>query len=155
MPAFTSVSVSSWGYVEGKRDYKAVTSLVHDLVDIVSKNGNLLLNVGPKADGTLPPAAVDVLACDVAQAAAARSLRAACARRGPLHDRAFRTVRRDPSATSRVENRYTRRPGEREGRLARSGAGVDARTAVQQHAGALEVAGGAMRKNLAAKTGAV
>ena len=57
----TSVSVSSWGFVEGKTDYKSPTSLVHDLADIVSKNGNLLLNVGPKADGTFPAEAVSIL----------------------------------------------------------------------------------------------
>jgi len=57
----TSVSFSSWGYVEGKDDYKSPRSLVHDLVDIVSKNGNLLLNVGPRADGTFPDAAVHLL----------------------------------------------------------------------------------------------
>ena len=34
--------------------YKTVDSIVDDLVDIVSKNGCLLLNIGPKADGTIP-----------------------------------------------------------------------------------------------------
>jgi len=42
-----------WGYVEGA-GFKSVTNLVTNLVDRVSKNGYLLLNVGPKADGTIP-----------------------------------------------------------------------------------------------------
>ena len=54
----TSVSYKSWGYIEGD-NFKSVTTLVHDLVDIVSKNGNLLLNVGPRADGTIPGEAAD------------------------------------------------------------------------------------------------
>jgi alpha-L-fucosidase len=49
----TSVSKNSWGYVS-QQDYKSVTELVGDLVDIVSKNGALLLNIGPRADGTIP-----------------------------------------------------------------------------------------------------
>jgi alpha-L-fucosidase len=49
----TSVSRNSWGYIEGQ-DYKEAASLVTDLVDIVSKHGALLLNVGPKPDGTIP-----------------------------------------------------------------------------------------------------
>ena len=49
----TSVSRNSWGYVEGQ-DYKDAGDLVLDLVDVVSKNGALLLNVGPKPDGTIP-----------------------------------------------------------------------------------------------------
>ncbi|HXE80485.1 MAG TPA: alpha-L-fucosidase [Vicinamibacterales bacterium] len=49
----TSVSKTSWGYVTNHQ-YKTVDSIVDDLVDIVSKNGALLLNVGPKADGTIP-----------------------------------------------------------------------------------------------------
>ena len=49
----TSVSKNSWGYIEGQ-EYKSVDSLVDDLVDVVSKNGALLLNIGPKADGTIP-----------------------------------------------------------------------------------------------------
>ncbi len=49
----TSVSKNSWGYVS-KQDYKTADSIVDDLVDIVSKNGALLLNIGPRPDGTIP-----------------------------------------------------------------------------------------------------
>jgi alpha-L-fucosidase len=47
------VSYKSWCYIEDDA-FKTATTIVHDLVDIVSKNGNLLLNVGPKPDGTFP-----------------------------------------------------------------------------------------------------
>ena len=49
----TSVAKNSWGYTHNQ-DYKTVDSLVTDLVDVVSKNGALLLNIGPKPDGTIP-----------------------------------------------------------------------------------------------------
>lgn len=49
----TSVIKNSWGYV-ADRKYKTATHVVCDLVDIVSKNGALLLNIGPRADGTIP-----------------------------------------------------------------------------------------------------
>lgn len=49
----TSVSKNSWGYVE-RQDYKTAGALIGDLVDIVSKNGALLLNIGPRPDGTIP-----------------------------------------------------------------------------------------------------
>jgi alpha-L-fucosidase len=49
----TSVSKTSWGYV-ANHEYKTVDSNVDDLVDIVSKNGSLLLNIGPRPDGTIP-----------------------------------------------------------------------------------------------------
>lgn len=49
----TAVSASSWGYTENQR-YKKPGRLINDLVDIVSKNGCLLLNVGPRPDGTIP-----------------------------------------------------------------------------------------------------
>jgi alpha-L-fucosidase len=49
----TSISKNSWGYVK-EQDYKTADSVVDDLVDIVSKNGALLLNVGPRPDGTIP-----------------------------------------------------------------------------------------------------
>jgi alpha-L-fucosidase len=56
----TSVSYKSWCYVEDD-EFKTATTIVHDLVDIVSKNGNLLLNVGPKPDGTIPDEAANLL----------------------------------------------------------------------------------------------
>ena len=49
----TSVSVHSWGYVKNDT-YRDARSLIDELVDVVSKNGNLLLNVGPKPDGAIP-----------------------------------------------------------------------------------------------------
>jgi alpha-L-fucosidase len=56
----TSVSVKSWGYVKGD-DYREARSLIAEMVDVVSKNGNFLLNVGPKADGTIPEEARRIL----------------------------------------------------------------------------------------------
>ena len=50
----TCVARKSWGYIEEERGYKSASQLIGDLVDIVSKNGALLLNVGPRADGTIP-----------------------------------------------------------------------------------------------------
>jgi alpha-L-fucosidase len=49
----TSVSRNSWGYI-ANQDYKPASDIIQDLVDIVSKNGALLLNIGPRADGTIP-----------------------------------------------------------------------------------------------------
>lgn len=49
----TAVAKNSWCYTEGN-EYKTSTQIIRDMVDIVSKNGRLLLNVGPKADGTIP-----------------------------------------------------------------------------------------------------
>jgi len=46
----TSVAKNSWGYTNAQ-DYKTPANLINDLIDVVSKNGALLLNIGPKADG--------------------------------------------------------------------------------------------------------
>ena len=48
----TSVSNKSWGYIEHDT-FKTPGFIVQQLADIVSKNGNLLLNIGPRADGTI------------------------------------------------------------------------------------------------------
>ena len=49
----TSESNKSWGYINND-SFKSPESVVHQLIDIVSKNGNLLLNIGPRSDGTIP-----------------------------------------------------------------------------------------------------
>jgi len=49
----TSIEFKSWSYIS-KPKYKSVNMLVDNLVDRVSKNGNLLLNIGPHPDGSIP-----------------------------------------------------------------------------------------------------
>jgi len=49
-----------WSYLHDAK-YKTATSLVHYLVDNVSKNGLMLLNVGPKPNGEIPEEAKEVL----------------------------------------------------------------------------------------------
>ena len=49
----TSIDRKSWCYITDPV-YKPVDELVDDLADIVSKNGCLLLNIGPRPDGTIP-----------------------------------------------------------------------------------------------------
>ncbi len=56
----TSVSNKSWGYINDDT-FKSPEFIVHQLIDIVSKNGNLLLNIGPKSDGTIPEQVQQVL----------------------------------------------------------------------------------------------
>lgn len=48
----TAIALNSWCYTENN-DFRPYEEILQDLVDIVSKNGCLLLNVGPKADGTI------------------------------------------------------------------------------------------------------
>ncbi len=48
----------TWGYKSYDQDWKSTETLLHNLVDAVSKGGNYLLNVGPKPDGTIPKPSV-------------------------------------------------------------------------------------------------
>ena len=48
----TAIGKLSWGYIKDN-EFKPSRQIICDLIDIVSKNGMLLLNVGPKPDGTI------------------------------------------------------------------------------------------------------
>ena len=55
-----AVSPSSWCYTEGI-EYYSKKAILHSFIDRISKNGNMLLNISPKADGTIPQAQKDIL----------------------------------------------------------------------------------------------
>ena len=50
-----------WGYNQMDQNWKSHDELIHNLIDIVSKGGNYLLNVGPTAEGVIPAAAIERL----------------------------------------------------------------------------------------------
>lgn len=51
----------TWGYKSYANKWKSLKTLIQNTVDIASKGGNYLLNVGPKADGTFPQESIDLL----------------------------------------------------------------------------------------------
>lgn len=52
---------NNWGYNKADKKFKSVSELIRNLVDINSKGGNLLLNIGPMSDGNFPPESVERL----------------------------------------------------------------------------------------------
>lgn len=56
----TAIAENSWCYTENNV-FKRAETIVGDLVDIVSKNGCLMLNIGPRADGSICAQECDVL----------------------------------------------------------------------------------------------
>jgi alpha-L-fucosidase len=52
----------TWGYKSYDHNYKSAETLIHNLIDIASKGGNFLLNVGPTSEGEFPAESVDLLA---------------------------------------------------------------------------------------------
>ena len=51
----------TWGFKKNDDNWKSTELLVHNLVDVAAKGGNYLLNIGPKADGTIPQPSVERL----------------------------------------------------------------------------------------------
>ena len=50
-----------WGYNKNDKNWKDTKTIVHNLVDIVSKGGNYLLNVGPTSEGLIPEESIKIL----------------------------------------------------------------------------------------------
>ena len=59
-PWQTDTCIGQWFYYSDEK-YKSAASVIHTLADIVSKNGNLLLNIPLKPDGTLAKGAAGIL----------------------------------------------------------------------------------------------
>ncbi len=51
----------NWGYNSHDKNFKSSETLIRNIVDIASKGGNYLLNIGPRSDGTFPPESVQRL----------------------------------------------------------------------------------------------
>jgi len=51
----------SWGYQHNDSNYKTPNQIIRIFVDCISQGGNLLLDIGPKADGTIPEEQVEIL----------------------------------------------------------------------------------------------
>lgn len=51
----------SWGYQPFDKNYKTPNMIVRTLADVISMGGNLLLDIGPKADGTIPSEQIEIL----------------------------------------------------------------------------------------------
>jgi alpha-L-fucosidase len=51
----------TWGFKKDDHNWKSTQTLIRQLVDVVSKNGNYLLNVGPTAEGLIPQPSVERL----------------------------------------------------------------------------------------------
>ena len=52
---------TTWGYSDHDHDWKSSETLIRNLIDIASKGGNYLLNIGPKGDGSVPAESVKAL----------------------------------------------------------------------------------------------
>jgi alpha-L-fucosidase len=51
----------SWGYQQNDKNYKSANLIIRIFADVIGMGGNLLLDIGPKADGTIPEEQVSIL----------------------------------------------------------------------------------------------
>jgi alpha-L-fucosidase len=51
----------TWGYSEHDDNWKSSREIIRQLIDVVSRGGNYLLNIGPKGDGTIPEPSLQIM----------------------------------------------------------------------------------------------
>jgi len=106
----------TWGYRKDDTDWKSAGEITFKLLDIVSKGGNYLLNVGPMSDGAIPQPSQDVLRT-VGKWLQMNGEAVYGAGPTPFGDelgevsKVMKDVRGDPTAFRQTEWRYTTKPG--------------------------------------------
>jgi alpha-L-fucosidase len=106
----------TWGYRKDDTDWKSAGEITFKLIDIVSKGGNYLLNVGPMSDGTIPQPSQDVLQT-VGRWLKVNGEAVYGAGPTPFGDelgevsKTMKDVRGDATAFRQTEWRYTTKPG--------------------------------------------
>jgi alpha-L-fucosidase len=107
----------TWGYRKDDTDWKSPGQIAFKLIDIVSKGGNYLLNVGPMADGVIPQPSQDILRTvgawlrvngDAVYGAGPTPFGEEL---GELSSRGWQDVRGDPLVYPQVQWRVTTKPG--------------------------------------------
>jgi len=101
-----------WGYNKNDHDWKSTKTIVDNLADIASKGGNYLLNVGPTAEGVIPPESVRILR-EVGKWLEVHGEAIYGTTAGPLHEN-IRASLSAPAGTPSRQGGYvrmTRKPG--------------------------------------------
>jgi len=55
----------TWGYNKDDENWKSPEDIIKQLVKIINRGGNYLLNIGPKANGTIPKKSIEILNCAI------------------------------------------------------------------------------------------
>jgi alpha-L-fucosidase len=107
----------TWGYRKDDHDWKSPQTVIFKLIDIVSKGGNYLLNVGPMADGVIPQPSQDVLRT-VGRWLGVNGEAVYGASATPFGDelgepgaKGMKNVRGEPLFLQNTQWRYTQKPG--------------------------------------------
>ncbi|MCF3111823.1 alpha-L-fucosidase [Niabella sp. CC-SYL272] len=95
----------SWGYKSWDHNWKPTETLIRNLVDIASKGGNYLLNIGPKDDGSVPEESIERLA-QIGKWMKVNSSAVYATQASPLQDLSWGRCTMKPSGANTVLNLF-------------------------------------------------